>query len=177
VWIAVYSGGVRMVIRYEPKKILKRMANKKKVEELVTENLTLNRAVLNAVESSGVLGKKELQYVALGVIKGYREKAERLTEEDGISKAEAVEEVLENKKRLVQNVQNATLQKITQKVKEKYRGEFYEWLPSTAKVPDEKHKKKYGKRFQLGRGEAPGERIGCMCGMKILVDASRLVLD
>jgi hypothetical protein len=166
-----------MTIKYQPKKILSRMASKGKIERLVTENLTLNRAVLDALESSGVLGRKELQYVGLGVIKDYRERAERLTEDDGITKTEAREEVLENKKLLVQRVQNATVAKITQTVKAKYHGEFYIWLPSTARVPDEKHKKKYGKRFQLGKGEAPGDRHGCMCGMEILVSANRLVLD
>lgn len=165
-----------MTIRYEPKKILKKMASKKNVENLVTENLTINRAVLNSLENSGVLGKKELQYVGLGVIKEMRERAEKLTEE-GLTKAESREEVLENKKLLVQRVQDATVNEITKKVKKKYRGEFYVWLPSTAKVPDKKHMKKYGKRYQLGKGEAPGDRRGCKCGMEILVDAKRLSLD
>lgn len=165
-----------MSIKYEPQKILKKMASKKNIENLVTDNLTVNRAVLNSLESSGVLGKKQLEFVGLGVIRDYRERAEKLTEE-GLTKAESREEVLENKKLLVQRVQNATVSEITKKVKEKYRGEYYIWLPSTAKVPDKKHKRKYGKRYQIGRGEAPGDRYGCKCGMEILVEAKRLSLD
>lgn len=165
-----------MAIRYEPKKVLKKMASKKNIENLVTDNLTVNRAVLNSLEASGVLGKKQLQYVGLQVIKDYRERADKLTEE-GLTRAESRDEVLENKALLVQRVQNATVNEITKKVKEKYRGEYYVWLPSSAKNPDEKHMKKYGKRYQLGRGEAPGDRYGCKCGMEILVDAKRLSLD
>jgi hypothetical protein len=165
-----------VAIRYEPKKVLKKMASKKNIENLVTDKLTVNRAVLNSLESSGVLGKKQLEFVGLTVIKEYRERAEKLTEV-GLTKAESREEVLENKKLLVQRVQNATVNEITKKVKEKYRGEYYTWLPSSAAVPDKKHMRKYGKRYQLGRGEAPGDRYGCKCGMEILVDAKRLSLD
>lgn len=165
-----------MTIRYEPKKILKRMAKKSRVEELVTEKLTLNRAVLNAIEASGVLGKKQLEFIALRVIKDYREKASELQLE-GLTKAEAREEVLENKKRLVQSVRNATIREVTKQIKEQYWGEYYTWLPSTAANPDEKHRKKYGKRYQIGKGEAPGDRYGCQCGMEIHVKESRLVLE
>lgn len=165
-----------MAIRYEPKKVLKKMASKKNIENLVTDNLTVNKAVLNSLESSGVLGKKQLQYVGLNVIKDMRERAEKLTEE-GLTKAESREEILENKKQLVQRVQNATVHEITKKIKEKYRGEFYIWLESSALNPDKKHKRKYGKKFLLGKGEAPGDRYGCKCGMEILVNAKRLSLD
>jgi len=165
-----------MAIRYEPKKVLKRMASKKNVENLVTDKLTVNRAVLNSLETSGILGKKQLEFVGLNVIRDYRERADKLRDE-GLTKAESHEEVLENKKLLVQRVQNATVTQITKRVKEKYHGEYYIWLPSSAAVPDKKHKLKYGKRFQLGRGEAPGDRHGCKCGMEILVDAKRLSID
>lgn len=166
-----------MAIRYEPKKVLKKIASKKNIENLVTDRLTVNKAVLNSLDASGVLGKKQLQYVGLNVIKQMRERAENLADDSGLTKAESREEILENKKQLVQRVQNATVKEITKKVKEKYRGEFYVWLPSTAENPDKKHKRKYGKRYQLGKGEAPGDREGCRCGMEILVKAKRLNLD
>lgn len=165
-----------MAIRYEPKKILKRMAKKADVEKLVTDNLTVNRAVLSSIEASGVLGKKQLEYVALGVLKDYREKAEA-AQEQGLTKADAREEILENKALLVQRVQNATVQEITKEVKRQYRGEFYTWLPTSAANPDKKHMRKYGKRYQIGKGEMPGDRIGCRCGMEIHVKESRLVLE
>lgn len=165
-----------MAIRYEPKKILRRLAKKSNVKALVTDKLTVNKAALNAIETSGVLGKKQLEWVALGVIKGMREKAEDLQNE-GLSAQDAREEVAEDKRLLVQRVQNAMVSEVTKQVKKQYRGEFYTWLPSTAANPDPKHRKKYGKRYQLGKGEAPGDRMGCQCGMEIHVKASRLVLE
>lgn len=166
-----------MAIKYQPKTLLKKLGSKKKLESLVTENLTINRAALNAVHETGFLGKKALQDVSLAVIKDYRQRSEKLREEDGLTKAEAKEEVLENKKLLVHRVRNATIKEITKKVKEKYWGEFYIWLPSTALNPDPAHKKKYGKRYRIGKGEAPGDRDGCQCGMEILVAAKQLRLD
>ncbi len=44
-------------------------------------------------------------------------------------------------------------------------------------TPDAEHKKKYGKRYQLGKGEKPGDRYGCKCGMDIHVKESKLVLE
>lgn len=152
------------------------MASEKNVEMLVTDRLTVNRAVLNSLNAAGVLSKKQLEYVGLTVIKQYRERAETLSDEEGLTKAESREEVLENKKLLVNRVQMATLQEITKTVKENYHGEYYIWLPSTAKNPDPNHMKKYGKRYLLGRGEAPGDRYGCQCGMEILVKEKKLKL-
>lgn len=152
------------------------MASKKNVERIITPKLTVNRAALNAIEQAGVMGKKELQFIAMGVVKKYREKAEEFQDE-GLTKADATEEVLENKALLVQRVQNATVRAITEKIREKYHGHYYTWLPSTANVPDKEHMKKYGKRFQIGKGEAPGERYGCQCGMEIHVDETKLSLD
>lgn len=162
-----------MSIKYEPKKILKKMASKKKVEELVTDKLTVNRAALNGVQSVGVLSKKQLEFVALNVIKKYREKAEALTEE-GLTKSEAREEVLENKKLLLQRVNMAILWETTQKIKELYAGEKYRWLESTSEEKNKKHKRKVGKIFTIGKGEMPQDNYGCKCGMEILVDAKRL---
>jgi len=165
-----------LAIRYEPEKILKKMASKKKIESLITDRLTLNRAVLNSLNETGILGKKQLEFVGLNVARKYRDKADELTDE-GLTKKESREEVLENKRLLVQRIQNATVYEITQTIKRKYAGEFYIWLKSTAENPDHKHKRKYGKKYVVGRGEMPGDRYGCQCGMEILVKAKRLNLD
>lgn len=167
--------GFHLTIRYEPKKILKRLAKKSKVEDLVTEKLTVNRAALNAIEASGIVGKKKLEAVAIKVIRDYREQAKEL-ENQGLTKAESREEVLENKKLLVQRVRLATVAAVTKEVQKQFRGEFYTWLPSSAATPREEHKKKYGKRFQIGKGEMPGDALNCQCGMEIHVKESRLKL-
>lgn len=165
-----------MAIKYQPKKVLKRLADKKNVEKLLTKKLTVNRTALNAVENSGILGKAELENAALKVIKQYRKKANELRKL-GATKAEALREITEDPRALVQQIQNATVAEITKQVKAQYHGEFYTWLPSTAVNRDPKHVKKYGKRFRIGKGEAPGDRYGCRCGMEIHVSESRLVLE
>ncbi len=152
------------------------MASKKNVEKLLTKKLSVNRASLNAIETAGVLGKSELETAALKVIKGYKKRVKEL-QKLGATKAEAMREITDDPRALVQQIQNATVSEITKQVKDQYHGEFYVWLPSTAKKPDAKHRKKYGKTYQLGRGEAPGDRFGCRCGMEILVPESRLVLE
>lgn len=165
-----------MTIRYQPKNLLKRMAAKKNIERLLTKRLTVNQAALNAIDAVDIVGKKQLETVALNVIKGYRDKVETLREQ-GATKAEAEREVTGDPKALVQQIQNATVNEITNQIKDQYHGEFYKWLPSTAKHRDPKHVKKYGKIYQIGKGEAPGDRYGCRCGMEILVPESSLVLE
>ncbi len=152
------------------------MAKATNVEKLVTPSLTVNRAALNAIATSGVLGKKELEFVALGVLRDYRERALNL-EDEGLTKSDARGEVLDDKSLLVNRIQNATVAAITEKVQEQYHGEFYTWTKSSAATPDKEHMKKYGKRYQLGKGEKPGDRYGCKCGMDIHVKESRLVLE
>lgn len=164
-----------MAIKYEPSKILSRIAPKSKAQALVNDNLTVNRAAVNALSRAGVLSKKKVETLAIKVINQY--KAARASEiEDGASKAEATAAALNDKKLMVQRVQNAAVQEITKDIKSEYRGEFYVWLPSTALVPDPLHQLNYGKTFQLGVGEMPGDRYGCQCGMNILVKGSKLEL-
>ncbi len=145
------------------------------LEKLVKPNLTLNRTAVSMVSKSGVLSKKKVENIAIKVIRGYRDTYgdERA---DGASKAEALEEALSGKKQMVQRVQNAVVQEISDELKSEYHGEFYEWLPSDAAVPDPEHQLNYGQTFQLGVGEAPGDRFGCRCGMNILVDETKIKL-
>ena len=164
-----------MAIRFHPSEFLKRVAPQKAVKKLVTQKLTLNRAALATLSRSDVLTKKTMEKIALKVIKGYRARYgdER---KDGLSKAAALKETLNGKKQMVQRVQNAAVFEITNEIKDEYHGEFYEWLPSDAEEPDPEHQLNYGEVFQLGVGEAPGDRMGCRCGMNILVDETKLSL-
>lgn len=155
--------------------MLRKVAPEKTVKKLMKNNFTLNRTALTMLSNSGVLSKKKLETIALRVIKGYRETYgdER---EVGASKAEAFDEAVNDKKLLVNRVQNAVVFEISKDIKKEYRGEFYEWLPSDAEEPDPLHQLNYGQIFQLGKGEAPGDRYGCKCGMNILVDETKLEL-
>lgn len=164
-----------MAIRFLPSKLLKKVAPKKTVEKLVTQKLTLNRATVTMLTKSEVLTKPTLEKIALKVIKGYKKTYGDFRDE-GASKAQATEDALNGKKLMVARVQNAVVTEISNDVKKQYRGEFYEWLPSDANEPDPLHQLNYGKTFQIGVGEMPGDRYGCRCGMNILVNESQLEL-
>lgn len=164
-----------MAILYLPKNVIKRMMKKKQMEKLVSRDLTLNRAAVQLLERTGVLTKSTLETVALKVIKGYKKRYKDELK-NGVSKSEALKDALSGKKQLIQRVQNAAVSEIAGEIKEQYRGEFYEWLPSDAEEPDPEHQLNYGKVFQIGVGEMPGDRYGCKCGMNILVDKTRLTL-
>lgn len=161
-----------MTLKYEPKKLIRRLALKKKSKKLVNKDLSVNTQAVKNLADMGVLPKKALETAALKVIKQHK-KAEKKNRKEGMSKKLSLEEALNEKKLIAARIQQAVLYEQTQTIKKAYRGEFYEWLPSTANVPDENHMLKYGLIFQLGKGEAPGDRIGCQCGMEILTDDSR----
>lgn len=158
-----------MAIKYQPAKILKKISLEDKAGKLVTKGLTLNRAAVRSLAKAGVLSEKQIQKVALKVIKEYKATyADEIAA--GNSATQSAEEALNDKKLMVARVQSAVLNEQTNLIKRAYHGEYYKWLPSTAATPDEIHKRKYGKIFRLGKGEAPGDRFGCQCGMQILTD-------
>ncbi len=164
-----------MAIRYLPDKMLARVAPKTQVKRLLTQKLTLNRAVLSTLTHSGVLSKKTLTTVALKVVKQYKARV-AVEVAEGASKAKAIAGTLAGKELMVSRVQNAAVFEIGQEIKSQYEGEYYEWLPSDADEPDPIHQLNYGQVFQIGEGEQPGDRYGCRCGMNILVEETRLAL-
>ena len=164
-----------MTIRYEPTEFLKKIAPIKKVEKLVTGRLTLNKAVLSLLADVDFISKPTIERTALSVIKGYKENFAN-EKADGVPADEAKDEALAGKKLLVQRVQNSIVNQVAGEIKDQYRGEYYKWLPSDAEVPDPLHQLKYGRKFQIGKGEMPGDRYGCKCGMAILVSETKLDL-
>jgi hypothetical protein len=165
------------LIRYRPDRLLARVAPERLLKKLVSRRLTLKRATLLSLsDAREILGIKKLERIALSVIKQYREKYGELLEED-FSATEAKDEAVNDAGLLVQRVQDSVVLEVSKEIKEKYRGEIYEWLPSDAEEPDPEHQLKYGKRFRVGEGEMPGERFGCRCGMNILVDETELDLS
>jgi len=165
-----------MTIKYDPRELLKKLAPEKKVEKLVTGRLTLNKAVLSILDGGAdFISKPTLERTALTVIKGYKEKFDELKDED-VPEPEAKEQAIADKKLLVNRVQNSVINQVAGEIKDQYRGEYYTWLPSDANEPDPLHQLNYGKKFQIGKGEMPGDRYGCRCGMRILVKESKLEL-
>lgn len=121
------------------------------------------------------LSAKRLQEVALSVAKQYRNRYDDEIE-SGSSRSDARETATNDRKLLVNRVQNAAVQEIATEIKDQYDGEEYVWLPSDAEEPDPLHQLNYGKVFVIGDGEMPGDRYGCRCGMEILVEESKLEL-
>lgn len=170
---SIHLGSFLEVIEYLPTDLLRRMASKKQAKRLVTKELTLNRAALSALAKTSMLSKKKIEELALRVIKDYKA---RYKEElaDGLTKSAALDETLNGARLMVQRVQDSVVHEIAKDIKRNYRGEFYEWLPSDAEEPDPLHQLNYGKKFQIGKGEMPGDRWGCKCGMNILVEEKKL---
>lgn len=167
-----------MSIKFLPSEIAKRMMPKKAIEKAVTQKLSVNRTAIAALARSGVLSKKTLTSIALKVVKSYKK---TLNEEldAGASLSEAKDLALNDKKLIVQRVQNASIQEISKEIQEKYAGEFARWLPSDAVTPDPLHQLNYGKTYRIGvgiNGEEPGDRWGCRCGLQILVNEDKLEL-
>lgn len=160
------------MIRYEPKKFLNKIAPGTKVERALKNNLTVKRAALVNANQFDFLDMKSLGQVALNAIKQYKN---RIADAPNPEAVEA--EILADPALLVQRIQNEVVTQIAGEIRGKYQGEFYVWTPSDADEPDPEHQLNYGKKFQIGEGEMPGDRYGCRCGMDILVDDSSLDLQ
>jgi len=164
-----------MSIRHFPENAIARVGRKKLFKRLITNDFKINKAVLSQLVDNNILTKATAQSVALKVLKSYKKKYNELIKE-GMSKGKAIEETFNNKDLLVQRVENTIVFEVKEEIKDRYWGEFYRWLPSSADEPDPLHQVKYGEIFQIGKGEMPGDRPGCQCGMEILVSEKRLVL-
>lgn len=157
------------MIKYEPSKVLSRIAPGRKIEKLLKKNMTLKKSALSFASEFDFLDEKAISRVALKTIKGYK----RRVKDD----PELADELLQDPAQLVQRVQNEVILQIAGEIKAQYEGEFYTWLPSDAETPDPEHQLNYGEVFQVGDGEMPGDRFGCRCGMQIHVDDSKLNLQ
>lgn len=157
-----------MAIVYDPTKVVNQIAPESKIKKMLKQNVTLKKTALNFASSIDFIDKKSVTKTALKVIKDYKKRIK--ADEDSKN------EILDDPKLLIQRVQNSLIWQIKEGIKETYRGERYEWLPSDADEPDPEHQLKYGEVFTVGDGEMPGDREGCKCGMRILVNETELEL-
>lgn len=162
-----------MAITYDPKKLLAQIAPDAKIKRMVTKTLDPRKAALSFVSDVPFIDKKQVTEVALKTLKSYRKRVEA---ESGPDAKDLEKDLAKNPMQLIQRVQNDLIFQVSQEIKSTYRGEQYEWLPSDAEEPDPEHQLNYGKIFVVGEGEMPGERIGCKCGMRILVNETELDL-
>ena len=158
-----------MSIKYDPTKMLKKIAPERKVKRLLSKQVSLKRTALSFVDDLDFLNKKRVTEVALKTVKAYKSRIKA----DTATKSELVDDP----KQLIQRVQNEVVLQVSDEIKKQYEGEFYIWLPSDADEPDPEHQLNYGKKFEIGVGEMPGERYGCRCGMEILVQQTELELE
>lgn len=158
-----------MSIKYDPSKLLKKIAPERKVKRLLGKNVSLKRTALSFVDDIDFLNKKRVTEVALKTVKGYKA---RIKADKSVKS-----EIVDDPAQLIQRVQNEVVLQVGAEIKKQYEGEFYIWLPSDAEEPDPEHQLNYGKKFEIGVGEMPGERYGCRCGMEILVQQTELELD
>jgi len=157
-----------MSIIYDPKKMLSKIAPAKRLENAIKSDLSLKKTALSFASNFDFLDRKDINRVALKTLKGYKERVKNDTATKSELRADPAQ--------FVQRVQNEVVFQISAEIKDTYRGEEYEWLPSDAEEPDPEHQLNYGKVFVVGDGEQPGERPGCRCGMRILVKESTLQL-
>lgn len=156
------------MIKFEPDKLLAKIAPAKKIKKLIKGNISLKRTALSFIDDVEFIDKKNVADTALKVIRGYKQ---RIKDDPELEDA-----ILKDPKQLIQRVQNEVILQIGQAIKEKYDGERYIWLPSDAEEPRPEHQLNYGVEFTVGDGEQPGDEYGCRCGMQILVDGSSLEL-
>ncbi len=154
------------MIIYDPKKLISQFAPKKKIEKLLSDSVSLKKTALSFVNDIEFIDRKTVSKVALKAIKEYKKRIKAEPDQRDV--------ILNDPKLLVQRVQNAVIFEVHNEIKSQYKGESYVWLPSDAEEPDPEHQLKYGKTYQIGDGEMPGDRYGCRCGMQILVDDSTL---
>lgn len=168
------------MIEYDPKKMLRKIAPERKLKKLLAKRkVSLKRTALSFVNDIDFLNKGRITEVALKTVRGYRKRiADEVINSDFDREAgeDLEKEIAKNPKQLIQRVQNEIITQVSAEIAEKYRGARYTWLPSDANEPDPLHQLKYGKVFTIGKGEMPGERYGCRCGMLIHVEQSQLDL-
>lgn len=172
-----------MAIIYDPKKMLKKIAPESKIKKLVSRNLTVKKTALSFVKEIDFIDPKKVSEVALKTVRDYQQRVAKEQVEAGFDEnagAELEAALIKNPKQLIQRVQNSLIFQISQKIKEKYRGQKYEWLPSDAEEPDPEHQLNYGGIFIMGENDYAGREFGtdgCKCGMRILTDETELDLD
>ncbi len=156
------------LIKYQPDKLLAKIAPESKIKKLLKHNISLKKTALRFIDSIDFLDKNSVEDTALKVIKSYRQ---RIKDDPHIEA-----EILKDPKQLIQRVQNEVIFQIATGIKEKYDGTTYTWLPSDAVEPRPEHQLNYGKDFTIGDGEMPGDLYGCQCGMEIHTAGSSLEL-
>lgn len=145
------------------------------------DDATIKKQVITAIVALGVLSKKDTINIIKPVVEQYVKNAKEMkndaiksakksgTAVKNITKKNAFNDEALLKQRIKNSINFAESKLDSQSHTDE---DQYEWLPSTAAVPDDYHRTLYGKIFTNGQGDKfgnmPGERYGCQCGRRWL---------
>lgn len=169
-----------MAIVYDPKQMLREVAPDTKIKRLVSKRLDFKRAALSFISDVPFIDKSKVTEVTLKTLKSYKQRVAAEKAEDSGEGRDLEKDLSQSPMQLIQRVQNEVVWQVSQEIRSQYGDEYAEWLPSDADEPDPEHQLNYGKTFLISEGingEIPGERIGCKCGMRILVKETELKLE
>lgn len=134
-------------------------------ERLLGKKFSIKRTFLRALVTAAELDEQELKDSYARTIKFYREKEKKLEDEE-VKNPE--KKAVNNEKLLKSRVENLVVYSESQRLKDKHKGEYYIWLPSSSKEPRPQHQLLYGEIRKVGDGEFPNEDYGCKCGAYFL---------
>lgn len=134
---------------------------------MMGRKFSIKRELIRALVLQTTLAKRDIKKSLTKVVDFYKEKVEKLKEED---EQKPVTKAINREKLLKQRVENLVVWNESERLMERYKGMAYVWLPSSSQEPRPEHQLKYGKVFIVGDGEFPGHEYGCKCGALILTD-------
>lgn len=157
-----------MSIKFEPEKVVRKVAPKAKIKKLLSPSANIKRQALKFLNAFDSIDNKTILDTALKTVKSYKKRIKKNPDE--------LELIKKNPKQLIQRVQGAVIFEMSKSLTQKYKGERFRWLPSSANDPRPQHQLRYGQVYIVGEIDMPGEEIGCQCGMEILVEETELEL-
>lgn len=170
-----------MSIIFDPDKLLRKVAPKRKIEKLLSARVTVKKTALSFLDDFDFIKKSSVLDVALKTVKSYRERISTARDDDGRQAGTDLKsELVDDPKQLVQRVQNEVVFQVHNVIKQNYGGERARWLPSSAEEPRPEHQLNYGQIYIIGEGingVEPGDEYGCQCGVEIFTDDTQLELE
>lgn len=133
------------------------------------DELGVQKKIVKTIAAQSAITKKDLSTTINGVLREYKRRGRALA---AAGVAAYRRDAINDGALLKQRVRDAVVYAEVVAQKEKHRGQYYRWLPSSANEPDPEHQALYGQVFKVGTGDKdgnmPGERYGCQCGIEWL---------
>jgi hypothetical protein len=171
------GSAAQMSIKFEPDKLLKKIAPESKIKKMLTKKLTLKKAALRFIDAIDFIDKSKVVDVALKTVKSYKDRIAKARDESAAAGKVLKDDLIDDPKQLIQRVQNEVVFQIHDEIKKSYGGRTAVWLPSSANEPRPEHQLNYGKEYEIGvgiDGVEPGDEYGCQCGVEIKGDETQL---